>query len=240
MKIFVSSTVKDLGDLRDELYRRLKELGHTPWLSEMNDFPINRHPDSMTNCIMVAEECDLFVVLLDKRGGLSYTKEGGPYPDLSGLKISEAEYRCARKKGKPVCIFIRKRAEYESAIYRQMKDSENEKKLIQWYSETSVYEFYDLLMHEQPHIPWRYTFDSFNDIMEPLNAIIGDLDEESDYSQGNDVLDGPNLDIRVNAVPISIISGIPNVSSSITTNNFIGIKVQNPRFFKTAYDQDKK
>ena len=73
MKIFVSSTVKDLGYLRDELYRRLKELGHTPWLSEMSDFPINLHPDSMTNCIMVAEKCDLFVVLLDKRAGLSYT-----------------------------------------------------------------------------------------------------------------------------------------------------------------------
>ena len=119
MKIFVSSTVKDLGDLRDELYRRLKELGHTPWFSERNDFPINRHPDSLTNCIKVAEECDLIVVLLDKRAGLPYTdKENSPYPDLFGLTISEAEYRRARKKGKPVCIFIRKIVENESAIYR--------------------------------------------------------------------------------------------------------------------------
>jgi len=161
--------------LRDELYRRLKELGHTPWLSEMSDFPINLHPDSMTNCIRVAEECDLFVVLLDKRAGLSYAKKGSPYPDLSGLKISEAEYRCARKKGKPVCIFIRKRAEYESAIYRQIKDDEKQKKSIKWYSETAVYEFYDRLMHEEPHIPWRYTFDSINEIMEPLNVIIGEV-----------------------------------------------------------------
>ncbi|RJS82870.1 DUF4062 domain-containing protein [Methanophagales archaeon] len=99
MKIFVCSTVKDLGNLRDELYRSLKELEHTPWFSEQDGFPTNRHPDSMTNCVRVAEECDLFVVLLDKRAGLSYTKrEGSPYPELFGLTISEAEYRCARKK----------------------------------------------------------------------------------------------------------------------------------------------
>ncbi len=174
MKIFVSSTIKDLGDLRYELYRRLKELGHTPWLSEMSDFPSNLHPDSMTNCIMVAEECDIFVVILDKHAGLSYHKEDTAYSYLSGLKISEAEYRCARKKGKPVCIFIRKRAECESAIYRQVKDDEKQKESIKWYSENAVYEFYERLMHEDPHIPWRYTFDSINEIIEPLNAIIGE------------------------------------------------------------------
>ncbi|OGH05887.1 MAG: hypothetical protein A2W22_04655 [Candidatus Levybacteria bacterium RBG_16_35_11] len=175
MKIFVSSTIKDLGDLRNELYRRLKELGHTPWLSEMSDFPSNLHPDSMTNCLRVAEECDLFVVLLDKRAGLSYLKEGTAYSDLSGLKISEAEYRCARRKGKQICIFIRKRAEYESAIYRQVKDDEKQKESIKWYSENAVYEFYERLMHEEPHIPWRYTFDSINDIIEPLKSIIGEF-----------------------------------------------------------------
>jgi len=75
MKIFVGSTVKDLEDLRDGLYRSLKEVGHTPWFSEKDDFLTNRHRDSMTNCIKVAEECDLFVVLLDKRAGLPTPRE---------------------------------------------------------------------------------------------------------------------------------------------------------------------
>ena len=149
MKIFVSSTVKDLGDLRDELYRHLKDQGHTPWFSEKSDFPTNRHPDAMTNCLKVAEECDLFVVLLDKRAGLPYkSREGSPYKDLFGLTISEAEYRCARKTGKPICIFIRKRAEYESAIYRRI--NEEQRKSIEWYSDSGVYEFCDRMMHEKP------------------------------------------------------------------------------------------
>lgn len=182
MKIFVSSTVKDLGDLRDELYRRLKELGHTPWFSEKDDFPTNRHPDSMTNCIKVAEECDLFVVLLDKRAGLPYAdREDSPYPDLFGLTISEAEYRRARKKGKPVCIFIRKIVETESAIYRQIND-DKQRKSIKWHSDTEVYEFYDRLMHEKPNVPWRYTFDSINEIMGPLNARIGEVQAKSSVS----------------------------------------------------------
>ena len=175
MKIFVSSTVKDLGDLRAEFYRRLKELGHTSWFSEKDDFPTNLHPDAMTNCLKVAEECELFIVLLDKRAGLPYKKrEGSPYQDLFDLTISEAEYRCARKKGKPICIFIRKKAENESAIYRQITDEEK-RKSMKWYSEPGIYEFYERLMHEKPNVPWRYTFDSINEMMGQLNAVIGEV-----------------------------------------------------------------
>jgi hypothetical protein len=180
MRIFVSSTVKDLGDLRDELYRRLKELGHMPWFSEMTDFPANRHPDSMTNCIMVAEECDLFVILLDKRAGLYYTKrDGSPYQDLFDLTISEAEYKSARKKGKPISIFVRKKVDHESTIYRQITNRE-QRKLIIWYSEPAVYEFYDRLMHEKPHIPWRYTFDTIEDIIRSLKLITGEVQNEDE------------------------------------------------------------
>ena len=178
MKIFVSSTVKDLGDLRDELYRRLKELGHTPWFSEKDDFPTNRHPDAMTNCLKVAEECELFIVLLDKRAGLPYSKKNGsPYPELFGLTISEAEYRCAKKKGKQICIFIRKRAENECALYRQI--DEGQRKKLKLYSEPGVYEFYERLMHEKPDVPWRYTFDSIIEILGPLNAVIGEVLDKS-------------------------------------------------------------
>ena len=181
MKIFVSSTVKDLEYLRDELYRSLKKLGHTPWFSEKDDFPTNRHPDAMTNCLKVAEECDFFVLLLDKRAGLPYKRrEGSPYPDLFGLTISEAEYRCARKKDKPICIFIHKKAEHGSSIYRQT--DEEDRKSVKWYSDPGIYEFYDRLMHEEPHIPWRYTFDSINEIMEPLNIRIGEVQSESSDS----------------------------------------------------------
>jgi len=38
MKIFVGSTVKDLEDLRDQLYYKIKAWGHTPLLSEFPDF----------------------------------------------------------------------------------------------------------------------------------------------------------------------------------------------------------
>ncbi len=185
MKIFVSSTIKGLEDLRDELYRRLKELGHTPWFSEKADFPTNRHLDAMTNCLKVAEECDFFVIILDKRAGLPYKRrEGSPYQDLFGLPISEAEYWCARKKGKSICIFIRKKAENESAIYRKIKD-ESQRKIIEWYSEPRIYEFYDSLMHEKPHVPWRDTFDSIEEIMISLTSKIKEVQVKSSNSDNN-------------------------------------------------------
>ena len=183
MKIFVSSTVNDLGDLRNELYYHLKELGHTPWFSEMDDFPINHHPDSMTNCLIVAEQSDYFLVLLDKRSGLPYTERAeSPYHDLFNLKISEAEYKCARKKGIPICIFVRTKVDCESAIFRQITDKE-QRKSIRWYSEPAIYEFYNRLMHEKPHIPWRYTFDSIEDIISPLKKIIGATQDEDKLNE---------------------------------------------------------
>jgi tetratricopeptide (TPR) repeat protein len=210
MKIFVSSTVKeDLGDLRDELYRHLKDLGHTPWFSEQGDLPTDRHDDAMTNCIMLTEECDLFVLLLDKRAGLPYSeREGSPYPELFGLTNSEAEYRNARKKGKPVCIFIRKRTECESAIYRKLfKEKIVEKEKLEnakiWYAEPAVYEFYDRLTHEEPHIPWRHTFDSIEEIMEPLNTIIEKIENRL-----KDILE--NSGVLFIGEKVSEISGVPN------------------------------
>jgi hypothetical protein len=182
MNIFVSSTVKDLGDLRNELYHHLKELGHTPWFSEMDDFPINHHPDSMTNCLIVAEQSDYFLVLLDKRSGLPYTERAdSPYHDLFDLTISEAEYKCARKKDIPICIFVRTKVDCESAIFRQI--DKEQRKTINWYSEPAIYEFYDRLMHEKPHIPWRYTFDSIEDIINPLKKIIGATQDEEELNE---------------------------------------------------------
>jgi hypothetical protein len=188
VKIFVSSTIKeDLGDLRDEFYRRLKDLGHIPWFSEQPDFPTDRHTDSMTNSIMLAEECDLFVVLLDRRAGMLYNKrKGSPYPELFGLTNSEAEYRNARKNHKPVRIFIRNRTECESAIYRKLLKEkivkkEDLEKVELWYAEPAVYEFYNRLMHEKPNIPWRHTFDSIGEIMEVLKPVI----EEDEYPKAH-------------------------------------------------------
>jgi hypothetical protein len=203
VKIFVSSTIKkDLSDLRDELYRYLKDLEHTPWFSETDDFPTDRHDDAMTNSIMLVEECDLFVVLLDKHAGLRYTKrEGSPYPELFGLTNTEAEYRNARKKGKRICIFIRYRTEIESAIYRQLKNKldlpKEQLERVNWYSEPAVYEFYDQLMHEKPAIPWRYTFNSITEIMKQLHKIIeGDEYPKAHYKRYKGIAELLNMPVR--------------------------------------------
>ena len=37
-------------------------------------------------------------------------------------------------------------------------------------------------MHEKPNVPWRYTFDSINEIMGQLNAVIGEVLERSSVS----------------------------------------------------------
>ena len=37
-------------------------------------------------------------------------------------------------------------------------------------------------MHEKPHIPWRFTFDSIEDILKPLNVVIKEVQDKSSNS----------------------------------------------------------
>lgn len=187
MKIFVCSTVKDLEYLRQSLFLKIRDLGHIALFSENADFPTNRHEDSKTNCIKVTEECDLLVLIIDKRAGIIYNEtEGSPYPELFGKSITEAEYLNARKKGKPVCIFIKERTMHNSAIYRTLKNTGYIDEFVEkmWYCDEGVFDFIERLMHEKPHIPWIYKFNSFEDIMGPLQKVINELDpckEDNEY-----------------------------------------------------------
>jgi sulfatase modifying factor 1 len=179
LKVFVCSTCKDLDDLRDELYRKLKDAGHVPLMSDKPDFPTGLDPDSMTNCLKVVEQCDLLV--LDRRSGLTYKPTGRP--------ICQQEYLTGRQLGKNACVFIRARTENESAVYRQMTPEERKGK--KWYAEPGVYQFYDELQHEEPHIPWRWPSERFGDIWTPLAQVLGEIS-----SPGGDTSPGGALGAR--------------------------------------------
>lgn len=59
---------------------------------------------------------------------------------------------------------------------------EEQRKKLKLYSDPGIYEFYERLMHENPDVPWRYPFDSINEILGPLNSAIGEVLEKSSGS----------------------------------------------------------
>ena len=100
MKIFVSSTVHNLLDLRAELRQSLQEWGHEPLLSEFTEeFIVTLDVDSYKACIEQVRRADLFILIIDKR-------YGGLVED-QGCSITELEYRTACEYGIPRINFCR-------------------------------------------------------------------------------------------------------------------------------------
>ena len=105
-KVFISSTVYDLVDVRAEVEDLLRDLGLNPILSgsATSDFQPLPDENSIESCLVNLRACDAVIVILCRRYGPSLEKSG--FEDLSATHL---EYREARKHGKRVYMYVRDR-----------------------------------------------------------------------------------------------------------------------------------
>src|SRR5680860_1817062 len=87
IRVFVSSTIRDMSDLRSALKFWLQELGFEVELSEFNDF--ERRPDSGTfdACFEAIGQCDFYVLFVGSRCGSEYQ---------NGVSVTRQEFRTAK------------------------------------------------------------------------------------------------------------------------------------------------
>lgn len=116
MRVFVSSTVYDLLDVRAELSDQLRSLGIVAVLSDdkLSDFQLKHDADSIQTCLVNLESCDEVIVILDQRYGPRLGKSG--FEDISATHL---EYRRAVELGKPVHFFVRDRLVAEFSIWKR-------------------------------------------------------------------------------------------------------------------------
>lgn len=116
MRVFLSSTVFDLIDVRNEIAELLRSLGITPVLSDdkLSDFAIKFDANSIETCLVNVESCDEVIVVLDKRYGPSLG--GAGFEDVSA---SHLEYLHAVKHKKPIHFYVRDRLEADYAIWKK-------------------------------------------------------------------------------------------------------------------------
>lgn len=104
-RVFVSSTIYDLRDLRSALKMWLEEYGFEVLMSEMNDFQQLPDQNSYLSCLQAIDGCDYFILLV---GG----RVGGWYDKAARISITQMEYRRAYerlKEGKlKLLVFVRK------------------------------------------------------------------------------------------------------------------------------------
>jgi HEAT repeat protein len=100
MKIFLSSTILDLRDLRDTLVQGLEADGHEVIASEKGTVLVNPDKSSYEQCLAAVIDCDCLIAILDGRFG-------GEYPIGSNKSITEAEIEVALTQNKKTLVFVR-------------------------------------------------------------------------------------------------------------------------------------
>lgn len=133
MRVFISSTIYDLIDIRAELETLIRELGMTPVMSDdkLTDFNLTFNANSIETCLLNVESSDVIIVILDQRYGPRLGNYG--FDDVSATHL---EYRRARKLGRPIYFYVRDRLEADFNIRHKNKSIDDVK--FSWVSPKDV------------------------------------------------------------------------------------------------------
>lgn len=169
MRVFVSSTVYDLVDVRSEIESLLRELKLSPVMSDekLSEFLISHDANSIQTCLINVASSDEFIIVLDKRYGPRLGKAGFP-EDISATHL---EYREAVKNKKPIHFYVRDKLEADFTIYR--KNPGTEVKLSWVHDKKDEQGLFSLLeehrtLANDDRSNWYQTFSSSRDLKDSL------------------------------------------------------------------------
>ena len=169
-RIFISSTIYDFADLRSALKYWLAEAGFDVQMSEHSDFDKNSSINSYEACLETIATCDYFILLV---GG----RKGGGYDE--NVSITRKEYQTAyelAKQGniKKIINFVRQSVLDVIEDRKSTKSIEpsnildDPKHITDFVREIKRID--DMKNGDTPLFNWVNSFNSFNDIVDVLNA----------------------------------------------------------------------
>ncbi|MDR1443378.1 MAG: DUF4062 domain-containing protein [Treponema sp.] len=174
MKIFVSSTIYDLMDVRAELKYMFDQLKIFSKFSEINssNFIVDYKKSSIETCLNNIKDVDYFIVIIDKRYGPVLSNFG--YDNISATHL---EYREAVKYKKDILFFVRNNAYADYSIYKKMNDDEKKNFKGNWIKNKNDLCLFCLI---DEHIKlkskdinnWAYFFDNSVDLKETVKKAI--------------------------------------------------------------------
>lgn len=171
-KVFVSSTVYDLLDVRAEVEQLLRDMRLVPVLSGSATSGFQPLPDrnSIETCLANLRQCDAMIVILCQRYGGSLEPAG--FPDVSATHL---EYMEAKSASIPIHMYVRDRLEADFCISKKNRKNDVE---LTWVREQKDRRLFELLRehreltHGKPGSNW---FDTFRDSVELKTLIKRDL-----------------------------------------------------------------
>jgi hypothetical protein len=168
MKVFVSSTVFDLIDVRAEVADLLRFCDIAPVLSDdkLSDFAIKPDNNSIETCLVNVDACDEMIVILDKRYGPRLGAYG--YEDVSATHL---EYHRFLQTKRQIHFFVRDRLEGDFGIWK--KNGKKDDMDFTWIGKNQIGLFHFLeerrtLTAEKDKPNWFTTFTSSSDLKAAL------------------------------------------------------------------------
>jgi len=173
-KVFLSSTVYDLIDLRAEASQHISDLGLSPSLSDsaVSEFSVVADENSIETCLANVKSSDFFVLVLSRRYGPSLGKIG--YDDISATHL---EYRHAVEHSVPVLFYVRDKLEAEYRIWTKNKGTDVD---FRWVSDKDaglfdLIEEHRKLVDKRNRSNWYFTFSNCRDLKGSLTTHLGGI-----------------------------------------------------------------
>lgn len=165
VNIFISSTCYDLSQVRQDLCDFISGLGHTPIMSEKNDFPIDTNLDNWENCLnAVKKHADIFVLIIgNKYGSVGET----------GKSITNTEYLTAVQKGIPIYTFSLKQMTTLLPMWEHNPDADYSYAV----DNPKIFEFLADVRKKSGR--WNFEFESVQDIKDTLHKQLSILFQKS-------------------------------------------------------------
>lgn len=163
LRVFLSSTVYDLIDVRAELGCQLREIGITPVLSDdkLSDFRIQPDANSIETCLTNVASCDEIVVILDRRYGPRLGDFG-----FDNVSATHLEYRRAIECRLPIHFFVRDRLDADYAVWK--RNGRSDAIAFAWVAnkDMGLFELIDehSMLTDDKKSNWYFTFSSSVDL----------------------------------------------------------------------------
>jgi hypothetical protein len=165
VNIFVSSTCYDLSQIRSNMSDFISDIGHQPFLSEFDNFPINPNIQTIENCINnVKNEADIFILIIGNRYGSTLE---------TGKSITNLEFLTAKNKNIPIYTFIDKKVLNALSFWKNNKES-NFNGIV---DNVQIFDFIEDI--RENHKLWSFEFEKSQDIISILKTQMSYLFKES-------------------------------------------------------------
>lgn len=188
MRVFVSSTVYDLIDVRSEIEEHLRSLGLTPVLSDSptSAFDASSQTNSIETCLVQLRSCDKVIVILSNRYGPVLGRAG-----FQNISATHLEYREAIECKKPLVFYVRDRLEADYRHWRGLDKEQRPSAEFQWVSRSQDFPLFDFL-HEHQTLQNQNDksnwFSAFRDIRELKQLVSRDFRAEAFRGQLDRIL----------------------------------------------------